>query len=472
MGYREKIVLFFYTLFNVLANQSICFYSDETYYWLWSKNLDFSYFDHPPMVAYLIKLTTLFSDDAMFVRLSAALLVPATAYFLYLLAKKMFDEKVAIYSFYIYLSSILVLVASTIIAPDIPLMFFWTLTLYSAYVYIEEDNKKYALLLGISAGAMLLSKYTGILPLFTLFVYIVLYKRTLFKDKYFYGAIILAVVVFLPVLYWNYLHDFISFGFQLEHGIAKEKIFQPKSLYSFIGAQLVIFHPLYLLPLFYFILKDKDRFSQKKVFLLLPFLFVLVFFSYNAAFKVANAQWAAGAYLSAAILLGYYLARYNLHKLLLSGITLSLFLLVVLKTPLGPLYIKPIDNLLHRLGHIDNFRPEINALNINIDQYDCLLIDDYHGSEVPYFFRRHKNVLVLDTVRFSNFNIWRNRDFGISLESPLKTIPSLGKCIYIGREKSHVDELAALFGNSKLLAHKEKNVGKQYLEYYFVEFNN
>lgn len=472
MGYREKVVLFFYTLFNVLSNQFISLYSDETYYWLWSKKLDFSYFDHPPMVAYLIKLTTFFSDEPIFVRLSAALLVSATAYFLYLLAKKIFDEKVAIYTFYIYLSSLLVLAASTIMSPDIPLMFFWTLTLYSAYIYIEEDNKKYALLTGFSAGAMLLSKYTGILPLFTILVYILLYKRAVFKDRYFYGAIILAIVVFLPVLYWNYLHNFISFGFQIEHGIAEERVFNPESFYNFIGAQLVLFHPLYLLPLFYFIFKDKDRFSRKKVFLLLPFLFVLGFFSYNAAFKSANAQWAAGAYLSAAILLGYYLAKYNLQKLLFTGITFSIFIMIALKTPLGPLYVKPINNLLQRLGHIDKFKAEIDAMNLNVAQYDCLLIDDYHGSEVPFYFQRHNNVLVLDNVRFSNFNIWRNKDFGISMETPLTTIPHLGRCIYIGREKSHVDEITALFGNSTLLAHKQKNVGNQHLEYYFVEFTN
>ncbi|MCJ7764711.1 MAG: glycosyltransferase family 39 protein, partial [Thiovulaceae bacterium] len=301
MGFREKVVLFFYTLFNAVANQFINFYSDETYYWLWSKKLDLSYFDHPPMVAYLIKLTTLFSDEPMFVRLSAALLVSATAYFLYMLAKKIFDEKAAVYTFYIFLSSILVLAASTVIAPDIPLMFFWALTLYSAYLYLEEDNKRYALLTGLAAGAMLLSKYTGVLPLFTLFVYILLYKRAVFRDKYFYGAIALAVIVFSPVLYWNYLHDFISFTFQFEHGVAEEMVFQAEDFFSFLGLQVVLFHPLYLLPLLYFILRDKERFARHKVYLLLPFLFVLLFFGYNAAFKSANAQWAAGAYLSGSV---------------------------------------------------------------------------------------------------------------------------------------------------------------------------
>ena len=177
MNAREKYVLLFYTIFNAISNKYIPFYSDENYYWLWSKKLDFSYFDHPPMVAYIIKLTTLFSDDPFFVRLGAVLFVSGTAYVLYALAKKIFDERAAIYTFYIFISSVLTIAASTLMTPDIPLMFFTSLFLYSAYVYLEEDDKKYALLMGLSAGAMILSKYPGILVIFTLLIYVMIYKR-------------------------------------------------------------------------------------------------------------------------------------------------------------------------------------------------------------------------------------------------------------------------------------------------------
>ena len=472
MPYREKIVLLFYTLFNVVANQFINFYSDETYYWLWSKKLALSYFDHPPMVAYMIKMTTLFSDEPMFVRLSAALMVSATAYILYLLAKKIFDEKAAIATFYIFLSSILIVVGSTLITPDIPLMFFWTLTLYAAYVYIEEDKKSYALLTGVAAGAMLLSKYTGILPLFTLLVYVLIYKRTLFKDKYLYFALLLAILVFSPVLIWNYQHDFISFTFQLHHGVeTAEKVFQGKKFFEFVGLQFALFHPFYLLPLLYFIIRDKRRFERKKVYLLLPFLFVLFFFIYNAAYKPANAQWAAGAYLSAAVLLGYYISKYSYKKLLIAGVAFSALFMVLLKTPIGKM-LPPIERLHLRLGHIDKFKDEIAAMHLNLDQYDYLLIDDYHGSEVAYFFRRGDDLLVLNDARFSQFNIWRHDEQGIDMDSPLKKIPSLGKCLYVGRNLSHLNEIGRLFGNKKILSHQEKEVGLWDLEYYFVEYQN
>jgi len=472
MRKQEQFVLLFYTLFNAFANQYIFLYSDENYYWLWSKKLDFSYFDHPPMVAYMIKLTTLFSDDPFFVRLSAVLMVSATAYIVYALAKKMFDEKTAVYSFYIFISSLLVMVASTIIAPDIPLMFFTALFLYSAYRHVSEDKKNYLLLTGFFAGAVILSKYTGILIIFTLIVYVLIYKREVFKEKYLLYAIFIAITVFSPVLYWNYMNDFISFTFQLDHGIAQEKIFKPKELINFVSAQLVLFHPLYLLPLLFFIIVDKNRFEKKKMYLLLPFLFPVFFFTYHSAFKYANAQWAGPAYISAAILLGYYMAERNSKKLLISALVLSMFVLIAIKTPLGSTYVKPVGKLLAKLGEIDNFHDEIKALKLDIDSYDYILVDDYHGSEIAYYFKKHVNVLVLNNARFSNYNIWRNKDLNISMLSPLSELPSLGKCIYIGRDSYHYKEISKLFGNEKIIATMTKQTKRRNLTYYFVEFNN
>jgi len=472
MKLREKLVLLFYTLFNTISNQFIPFYSDENYYWLWSKKLDFSYFDHPPMIAYMIKLTTLVSDEPAFVRLSAALLVSGTAYFLYLLAKKIFDEKSAIYTFYIFLSSVIVIAASTLTTPDIPLMFFTSLLLYSAYVYLEENNKSYALLTGFAAGAMILSKYPGILIIFTLIVYMIMYKREVFKDKYLYFAMLIALLVFSPVLYWNIQNDFISFTFQLHHGIAEEKVFNPKTFFNFLGAQLVLFHPFYLLPLLYFLVRDKNRFEQKKVYLLLPFLFVIVFFSYFAAFKHANAQWAGTAYLSASILLAYYFSKYEIKKPLIAGIILSAIVIVLIKTPVGINYVKPIQKLFSRMGKINYFDAEIRALNLDINQYDYILIDDYHGSEVPYYFKKTDNILVLSDARVSNFNLWRYQDLNISMQTPLQSIPHLGKCLYIGRNVGYYKEIAKLFGNYHVITDMKKNVAGRDLEYYFVEYKN
>ena len=471
MNRREGIVLFLFTLFNIIANRFIPLYSDETYYWLWSKKLALSYFDHPPMVAYLIKATTLFGDSAMEIRLSAPLLMAGSAYLLYRLAKVMFDERVATYTFYIFLTSLIVQGASTIITPDVPLIFFWSLTLYTAYMYIEEGQRHYALWMGLSTGALLLSKYTGVLLPASLIVYILLYRRTLFLDRYLYYAILLCFLVFLPVVYWNYLHDFISFKFQLGHGIAEEKVFHPEYFFKFVGEQLAIFHPLYLLPLLYFIIKDREIFSRKKMYLLIPFLLTLGLFVYFSAFKKANTQWAVPAYLSASILLGYYLAQRRAVKLIVAAGIITVLGVLVVKTPVGDV-IPAVKNFKARAVKIDHFDKEIKSLNIDIDSYHYILIDDYHGTDVAHYFKKYDNVLVITPERFSNFNIWRYEDLNISMEPPPTSLPKLGKCLYAGISDLHLYELNQLFGKGKVLLFEKKKIGSREISFYLVEYRN
>ncbi len=474
MRIREGIVLLLFTLCTVISNHFIPLYSDESYYWIWSKKLALSYFDHPPMVAYLIKATTLFGDSLMEIRLGAPLLMAGTAYLLYALAKRAFDEKTAIYLFYIFLTSLMVQGASTIITPDIPLIFFWTLTLYCAYRYIIEEESVYALWMGLFGGMLLLSKYTGILLLISILLYILLYKRSLFKDKYLYAAIALCLVVFSPVIYWNSLHDFLSFKFQLGHGIAhgEEKVFRSKEFLNFLGAQLLLLHPLYILPLFYFIFREGTAlFERKSLFFLLPFLFPLGFFTYFAAFKQANAQWAIPAYLSGMILLGVYLAKRENKKLIIAAALVTLFVTLLIKTPLGDT-IKPVKNFKARAGKIENFNEEIERLDLDINKYNYLIIDDYHGTDVGYYFQRYDNLLVLAPARFSQFNIWRYEELGISMDSPVKRLPKLGKMIYIGISDLHVWELDQLLGKGRVLMSEKKQVGGRVMSLYAVEYSN
>jgi len=471
MPSRERIVLVLFTFINAVMNNFLPLYSDETYYWLWSKKLALSYFDHPPMVAYLIKLTTLFGDAVWEIRLAAPLLMAGTIYLLYTLAKLIFDERAALYTFYILLSSFIVQGASTIITPDIPLIFFWSLTLYAAYRYIELDEKRYALWMGMAGGALLLSKYTGILLPASLGVYLLIYRPKLFLDRYLYAAIALCIVIFMPVIYWNSLHDFVSFKFQLGHGIAEEKLFHPEYFFTFAGEQLAVFHPLYLLPLLYFIVKDRELFTRKKLFLLLPFLLTLGFFLYFAAFKKANTQWAAPAYLSASILLGYYLSQRRAVKLIVAAALVTLTVILVIKTPAGDA-IPAVRNFKARAVKINNFDREIRALKLDIDSYDHIIIDDYHGTDVAYYFKKTDTLLVLAPARFSNFNIWRHEELGIGLESPLHSLPRLGKCLYVGISDLHVAQLNALCGPGKILLSTRKKIGSRTIALYIVEYDH
>ena len=103
---------------------------DESYYWLWSKFLGLSYYDHPPMVAYFIKATTLFCDSEFFVRLSGLIVAAALSVLLWFFAKKLFNEKIAAASVIIINTMPLMLAGALIITPDTPVFLFWSFALF------------------------------------------------------------------------------------------------------------------------------------------------------------------------------------------------------------------------------------------------------------------------------------------------------------------------------------------------------
>jgi len=161
-----------------------------------------------------------------------------------------------------------------------------------------------------------------------------------------------------------------------------------------------------------------------------------------------------------------------MKKLLTSAMILSGVIVILLKTPLGIDYVKPIERLFSRLGKIQHFDKEIQSLHLNLDSYNNILVDDYHGSEVAYYLKKTDNLLVLTDARFSNFNIWREQEQNISMITPLHSIPKLGKCLYIGTNTTHIKELQKLFTSSKELGNFEKKVSFRTFKYYIIEFNN
>lgn len=192
-----KILIFVLLIFRIILSFKLQFHPDEAYYWLWSKNLDFSYFDHPPMIAYFIKLTTIFSNSEFFVRFSTIICYLIFNFILYKLAKEMFNEYVGYLSLAIF-NTFPANALGFIITPDIPLMLFTILFLYFSFIALEKDEPKYWYLSGIVCGFGLLSKYNAVLLIISIFFVILLvkeYRKFLFT-KYLYLSILLSLIFF------------------------------------------------------------------------------------------------------------------------------------------------------------------------------------------------------------------------------------------------------------------------------------
>jgi 4-amino-4-deoxy-L-arabinose transferase-like glycosyltransferase len=120
-------------------------FHDEAYYWLWSKHLAWGYFDHPPMIAWIIRIGTLFGDQEIFVRLVVVLM---NLVFIYLLEKLVAPKNLLLF-WKIILSVFVLQIGGIIAVPDLPLMFFAMLFFFVLKQYLENDSILLASLLAL-----------------------------------------------------------------------------------------------------------------------------------------------------------------------------------------------------------------------------------------------------------------------------------------------------------------------------------
>lgn len=203
---------------------------DEAYYWLYSRNLDWGFFDHPPVVGLIIKLFSFLPKSELSVRAGFILMQMACALLLMNLVNKS-RQWIALLLFF---SFPLASFAGLFALPDLPLLFMTSVYCYFLKLYLEKEDALSVLGLGISIPLLLYSKYHGILLVF--FTLIALPK--LFKRKSFYLITIISILLFLPHLIWQYQHNFATLRY---HFIERPKAnFQFSRLLEYTGAQIFL----------------------------------------------------------------------------------------------------------------------------------------------------------------------------------------------------------------------------------------
>lgn len=264
---------------TALASAWLCasmpVYSQEAYYWTYAQHPDLSYFDHPPMVAWLIWLgTALFGDGAIGVRFGTWLCGLGTAWFGVLLLR---DFQVSKFGQSLWLlvsmGCPILVVARCLANPDPPLVCFWTLTLLALW-RARSGSYRWWAMAGVAAGLALLSKYTAAF-LAVGGVAMLLFDpqlRRQLKRPAPYLAVLLAAVVFLPVVIWNVRNDFESFRFQTENRFSRGGL-TAKWILELVGGQFGLFNPLLamLLPASIWWSLRRLRASDPRVLLLLAF---------------------------------------------------------------------------------------------------------------------------------------------------------------------------------------------------------
>ncbi|MDX1683840.1 MAG: glycosyltransferase family 39 protein [Saprospiraceae bacterium] len=219
------------------------------YYFVYSEHIDWSYYDHPPMVAYLLALFSgIFGKAAWVVKLMSWSMALGSQLLFYKLARLFMERKAALLALAIYTSTIMLSVLSLVVTPDVPLIFFWTLSLLVLYRAVFLDKKWAWIVGGVCMGLAFDSKYTAVFLPACLGVFLLLSSRHRYRLLTIWPwlAGIVMIITMLPVIYWNIVHDFASFGFQGANRveIIAEEGWKPTHILGSIANQSVVLIPV------------------------------------------------------------------------------------------------------------------------------------------------------------------------------------------------------------------------------------
>ncbi len=187
---------------------------DEAYYWLWAHHLDWSYLDQPPMVAYLLFLTTQLGSSAIWIRLGPLLLGAATSYALFLLGRDLFGTRAGFIAAVLFQIVPVLAGAGMLATPDAPLFLAWMVALRWFWQALHSQPQRWVGA-GVALGLGLLSKLYIVFLAIGVVVFVLLYARVWLTRREPYVALALATVVFLPVIYWNLTHQWAMVQFIL-----------------------------------------------------------------------------------------------------------------------------------------------------------------------------------------------------------------------------------------------------------------
>jgi len=258
--------LLFWFVLNLLHVSLMELTSDEGYYWFYAQHLQWGYYDHPPMIAAMIKAGTTLLPGELGVRFFNVVFSTAGLYLFFRLLPREFQNTKK--TWLVLLAAPLLHYLTFIVFPDGPLLFFSLLFLFVYKRFLQNQNWANALFMGVSLVLMAYSKYHGALVL----LFTVLANPKLLKSGYFYLSLVVAALFFLPHVWWQYQHEFPTLKYHLS---GRTSTISFRYVGEYVSQQIAAIGPgLIFIP---FVVKTKDVFERTLLFIIIgTFVFFLL----------------------------------------------------------------------------------------------------------------------------------------------------------------------------------------------------
>jgi hypothetical protein len=280
-------------------------HADEAQYWTWALDPAFGYYSKPPMLAWLIWATTGLAGDGEFgVRLSSPIMHAIAAMFLYGVGRRLFDERVGLWTAVTYATLPAVSLSAVIASTDAPLLMFWSAALYCFVRALDGRAMGWWLATGAALGLAMLSKYAAIAFPAGLLLYLAVSpgnRRLLATPGPWLALAVMALLV-APNLLWNAAHGWQTITHVGENAALGGSLFHPDEMLDFLGAQFGVFGPILFGALLIMLARGRRELRDDRMRLLLSFVVpMLAAITLQALLSRANANWAAPVYAAATV---------------------------------------------------------------------------------------------------------------------------------------------------------------------------
>jgi len=380
----------------------------DAYYDFYAQHLDLSYYDHPPMIAYLLRLfTSVFGKKVYALKLADTTVTLLMVIAFYQLAKKFVSENKAWNATALLFSTLMISILSLISTPDVPLMLCWTLTLNFLHSAIWKKKNACWLWAGIFTGLSFDSKYTAVFLIIGLLGFLIIVKpyRKLIFSRWIFLYLLCFAITILPVVIWNLRNGFASFKFQSEGRVQEGFQIDPNGFFGVIGHQSAILLPFLFFSFIYFIYRLLRKY--KIFFARLPAdqLFLLCFFIplFLGFFTLSFVYWVKLNWMMPAYISGIcWICRYWNRKWIRYQLIFSVVVHVLLAVEII-FYVVPIRSDDTWFGWKE-FAGKVEIMRTAYPNAFIFSSDDYKTSAVLNFFLKEmvysKNVVGERALQF------------------------------------------------------------------------
>jgi 4-amino-4-deoxy-L-arabinose transferase-like glycosyltransferase len=377
-----------------LMRDPVDLYADEAQYWYWSLHPALGYYSKPPLIAWIVALTTsLFGEGEFGIRVGAPLLHYATSFVIYAIGRRLYDARIGCWAAVAYASLPGVSFSAVIISTDVPLLTCWALALYAFLRAREANGWGWWIGLGVVAGLGLLAKYAMAYWILSAFLFLLITSEERRHLPRLAIASLLALAIYSPNFFWNATHGYVSYAHTKANADLGGSLFHPVAFLEFFASQFGVFGPVFFATLIIVALQLRHVGRRERLLatFALPTLAMMLAVSFLSR---AQPNWSAPTYVSSVVLVVAWLIERQRERLVVASIALHVVAAVALfgardAAAAAGVTLPAKYDALHRLrGWVALGRP-VSAILLQNPGAKLLSDDREEMAELLYYVRPH-----------------------------------------------------------------------------------